>query len=186
MRFIHHLLGPVEQQRLTSWLFIRLLALVYFAAFLSLAGQLPGLVGPQGILPLQEQFDGAHGDLGRGAWLWLPTLFWLVEPTDAALQGTALLGAVLSLVLLITARGQRLMLALLFLLYLSLYHAGQIFTNFQWDALLLEAGLLAILLGKVPARLVVLLYEWLLFRLRFMSGFFNWPATTRPGPASPP
>ena len=35
-------------------------------------------------------------------------------------------------------------LALLWVIYLSLAVAGQDFLNFQWDALLLEAGLLSI------------------------------------------
>jgi hypothetical protein len=61
----------------------------------------------------------------------------------------------------------------LFVLYLSLYHAGQFFTNFQWDTLLLETGFLAIFLVGGPTLLVIFLFEWLLFRLRFMSGFFK-------------
>ena len=65
--------------------------------------------------------------------------------------------------------GERILLILLFLLYLSLVHAGQYFTNFQWDILLLEAGFLAILLPG-GTRLVVWLFRWLLFRLRFESG----------------
>ncbi|MEN8178094.1 MAG: lipase maturation factor family protein [Pseudomonadota bacterium] len=173
MRFFNRLFQPAEEQRLTSWLFIKLLALIYFAAFASLAVQITGLVGPQGILPLSGQLEGAYEELGRGAWLWLPTIFWLIEPTSAALQGATLLGAILALVLLITLRWQRVVLVGLFILYLSLYHAGQIFTNFQWDALLLEAGFLAIFLVDGPIGLVIFLYEWLLFRLRFMSGFFK-------------
>jgi hypothetical protein len=44
-------------------------------------------------------------------------------------------------------------LVLLYLLYLSLFHAGQIFTNFQWDYLLLETGFLAIFLpGALGSR----------------------------------
>jgi hypothetical protein len=41
--------------------------------------------------------------------------------------------------------------------------------NFQWDGLLLEAGFLAIFLTPA-SRVVILLFRWLLFRLRFMSG----------------
>ena len=40
--------------------------------------------------------------------------------------------------------------------------------GYQWDALLLEAGFLAILLGSSP--IVIWLYRWLLFRLVFLSG----------------
>jgi hypothetical protein len=57
--------------------------------------------------------------------------------------------------------------------------AGQDFLGFQWDALLLEAGLLAVLLaprgirrrqpGPAPL-LIIWMYRWLLFRLMFGSG----------------
>ncbi len=173
MLFDIRLFQPVEEQRLIRWIFIRFLALIYSGAFISLSIQIGGLVGPQAILPLDPQLNGSYQELGRGAWLWLPTLFWIIEPSDSALQATGLIGVILSLRLVVTAGWERLTLVALFVLYLSLVHAGQIFTNFQWDALLLEAGFLAIFLGDVPSRLVILLYEWLLFRLRFMSGYFK-------------
>jgi hypothetical protein len=64
--------------------------------------------------------------------------------------------------------------------YLSLVVAGQDFYSFQWDGLLLEAGLLAIfaapwlwrpnLAPRAPRRLAHFLLTWLLFRLMFSSG----------------
>jgi hypothetical protein len=56
----------------------------------------------------------------------------------------------------------------LFVLYLSLDTAGQMFMNYQWDALLLEAGFLAAFLGSEVA--IVKLFRWLLCRLIFLSG----------------
>jgi hypothetical protein len=58
---------------------------------------------------------------------------------------------------------------------------GSIFLNFQWDALLLEAGFLAMLLAPLkmrprpssepaPSGVVLFLLRWLLFRLMFLSG----------------
>jgi uncharacterized membrane protein YphA (DoxX/SURF4 family) len=55
-----------------------------------------------------------------------------------------------------------------FVLYLSLSSVGQPFTSFQWDALLLEAGFLAIFAG---APWLVWAYRLLLFRLMFESGW---------------
>src|SRR5215475_8905045 len=55
-----------------------------------------------------------------------------------------------------------------FVLYLSLVVAGQEFMGYQWDALLLEAGFLAIFLGS--STLIVKLFRWLLFRLMLLSG----------------
>ncbi|HEX8198947.1 MAG TPA: lipase maturation factor family protein, partial [Isosphaeraceae bacterium] len=64
--------------------------------------------------------------------------------------------------------------------YLSLTVAGQDFLGFQWDSLLLEAGLLAILFApwglrldgarREPSHLVVGLIRWLVFRVMFLSG----------------
>jgi hypothetical protein len=170
--FIARLFALQEHQRVTSWLFIKLLALIYLSAFLSLAVQIDGLSGPQGIMPFQEQLDGAYEDWGWLAWLWFPVIYWWLEPTDTALVATAYLGALLSL-LLLWGRWRVPLLIGLFLAYLSHYHAGQYFTNFQWDTLLLEIGFLAIFLAGGPRIVVILLFEWLLFRLRFMSGVFK-------------
>jgi lipase maturation factor 1 len=170
---LQRLTAPADHLQLTSWLFLRLLALIYFIAFLSLAGQVAGLAGPQGILPMDNYMSDVEGALGRpAAWLWLPSLFWWTGAGDFMLQGAAYLGALLCLPLLF-ARWERPLLIALFLLYLSLYHACQVFTNFQWDNLLLETGFLAIFLVNGATRLLVFLFEWLLFRLRFMSGLFK-------------
>ena len=69
---------------------------------------------------------------------------------------------------------------LLWLFYLSLAVAGQDFLGYQWDSLLLEAGLLAILLAPWGAWLgrardepwpwSIWLVRWLVFRLMFLSG----------------
>jgi hypothetical protein len=163
------MLGPASDSQFVSRLFLKGLALVYTAAFLSLAVQIDGLAGPQGILPLGEGLERLHAAQGAAAWLQVPTLFWL-DSSAAALNAAAFAGALLAVLLLLGRGPQRLVLALLFVLYLSLYHAGQVFTNFQWDYLLLEAGFLAIFLADPPSRLVVFLYHWLLFRLRFLSG----------------
>jgi len=157
-----------NESRLTSWLFLKLLALIYFAAFVSLHGQIAGLVGPNGILPLGDFQEYLFQRYGSEAWWKLPTLFWL-DNSDLALQGATIAGAILSFMLFMGVV-PRLSLLLMTLLYLSLYHAGQIFLNFQWDYLLLEMGILAIFLLRGPYWLVLLLFHWLLFRLRFLSG----------------
>lgn len=168
-KFLSRFFQPATDCELVSWLFLKGLALVYVAAFLSLAAQIEGLAGPDGILPLRRLLDNLFAEQGYAALLQVPTLFWL-DSSGATLRGAALAGAVLALLLLPDWRGQRLILVLLFVLYLSLYHAGQIFMNFQWDYLLLESGFLAIFLADAPTRLVIFLYHWLLFRLRFLSG----------------
>jgi Lipase maturation factor len=172
LKILTGLFEPAAGNELTAWLFVRGLALVYAVAFASLAVQIDSLAGPDGILPFQRVLDGAFGEQGAWALLRLPTLFWL-NSTDAALQAAAFGGSILALLLALGWARPRPALIALFVLYLSLFHAGQIFMTFQWDTLLLESGFLAIFLADAPTRLIVLLFEWLLFRLRFLSGYFK-------------
>ncbi|MBP6808353.1 MAG: lipase maturation factor family protein [Chromatiaceae bacterium] len=165
--------GDGASYRLVAWVFLRLLALIYLAAFASLAVQIEALAGAEGIYPIAEQLALAVDGYGTWAWLAYPSLFWVLSG-DWALLGAAWGGAAFSLLLLMLpwttwGKAEGPVLILLYLLYLSLFHAGRFFTNFQWDYLLLETGFLAILLPGGP-RLVVWLFRWLLFRLRFESG----------------
>ncbi|HTT13964.1 MAG TPA: lipase maturation factor family protein [Burkholderiaceae bacterium] len=166
------LFATAADHRLVARLFLKGLAVVYAIAFGSLAVQITGLVGPDGILPFQLLLQRAYEQVGYAAVWRIPTLFWL-DSGDVALQGAAIAGVGLALLLLLGIGPATPILILLFVLYLSLYQAGQIFTSFQWDYLLLECGFLAIFLAAAPTRLLVLLYHWLLFRLRFESGFFK-------------
>ena len=152
---------------LVSALFIKLLALVYFIAFASFSSQVLALVGEHGILPVTDLLDQAETKFGWMRFLAFPTVFW-INAGDTALTAVTWLGCAFS-VLLFLNYGTRFSLIALYLLYLSVYHAGQTFLNFQWDYLLLEAGFLAIFLTP-DSRVVILLYRWLLFRLRFLSG----------------
>ena len=161
-------LAIAEDFQIASWLFLKALALIYFAAFLSIAVQVPGLAGPDGILPFEEFLTQAFQQRGYQAFIYLPTVFW-IDSGNLALQLVAYAGCLFS-VLLFFGYWRTTMLVLLFISYLSLFHAGQMFMTFQWDTLLLEAGFLAIFLTSGPSHLVIFLYHWLLFRLRFMSG----------------
>src|SRR5258708_135635 len=60
-----------------AWLFLRLLAVIYFIAFASAWTQLDGLIGPHGLLPAQTFFAAVHQQLGDRAWLALPSLCWV-------------------------------------------------------------------------------------------------------------
>ncbi len=154
--------------QLTSRVFLRLLAVIYFCAFASLSVQITGLAGPHGILPFGPVLDYVYQQDGWLAWFLIPNVFWL-NASDLALYGATLAGCACAVLLFLGLFEQVASIAL-FLLYLSLFHAGQIFLSFQWDSLLLEAGFLAIFLVSGPSLLLLLMYEWLLFRFRFMSG----------------
>jgi predicted DCC family thiol-disulfide oxidoreductase YuxK len=155
----------VETFRIGSWLFLRMLGAVYLFAFASFAVQAAGLIGSHGISPVAEYLRSLREYYGPVYWQ-VPTLFWL-NAGDGMIKAVGIAGICLSVLLVLGVRWRILRVAL-FVLYLSLVTAGQEFMGYQWDALLLEAGFLAILLGSSP--IIVWLYRWLLFRLMFLSG----------------
>ena len=138
------LVGP-PQFRLTRFVFLRLLALVYVAAFLSLGSQVHGLVGEHGLLPARELLLAVRQARGDEAFWLLPTLGWL-GAGDTALSVLCGGGAAAALLALLGfAQGP--LLAVCWAFYLSLVHLGQDFLSFQWDALLVETGFIALLLA---------------------------------------
>jgi predicted DCC family thiol-disulfide oxidoreductase YuxK len=155
----------VETFGIASWLFLRTLGAVYLVAFASFAGQAAGLIGSHGISPVAEYLKSLREYYGAVYWQ-VPTVFWL-NAGDGMIKAVGIAGICLSVLLFLGVRWRIIRIAL-FVLYLSLVTAGQEFMGYQWDALLLEAGFLAILLGSSP--IVVWLYRWLLFRLVFLSG----------------
>jgi hypothetical protein len=153
--------------RLVSALFLRLLGLIYLIAFISLGTQIQGLAGSRGIIPIADLLAEFAGNSGIERYVQVPTLFWL-NASDAALN-IAIIAGCAAAVLILLQRWSRPALITAYVLYLSCYHPCQPFLHFQWDGLLLEAGFLAIFLTP-NSRVVILLFRWLLFKLRFMSG----------------
>ena len=76
-------------------MFLRLLGFVYFVAFASLAPQLAGLIGSDGLLPAAGYLERAYDLWGRDAYVQLPTLLW-IWPGDALLTVLCWLGIALS------------------------------------------------------------------------------------------
>jgi predicted DCC family thiol-disulfide oxidoreductase YuxK len=159
--------------------FLRALGLIYLIAFVSLWVQEDGLFGSTGISPLNQFLPAVHEELGREAYLLLPTLCWF-NSSNTFLHILCGGGVALSL-LLVFGIAQAISLTALFVFYLSLTIAGQTFLSFQWDILLLETGFLSIFLvpwrlwpkrGKeLPTpRAALFLLKLLLFKLMLMSG----------------
>lgn len=153
-------------------LFLRLLGLVFLAAFLSLAVQVTALVGDEGLLPARDFLRRAGGPADA------PTLFRWLGTSDATLLGTAAAGVAAS-VALAAGVAPRWCLVVLWALYLSFVTIGQDFFAFQWDNLLLESAVVAVLLAPgglrpraapAPHPIAVFLALWLLFRLHVESG----------------
>lgn len=156
--------------QILPWLFPRLLGGVYFLAFSSLLAQVLGLYGSRGVLPIGVYLTALRQWQGTRAYRICPSLFWFGS-SDRVLKGAALLGVVLSL-LLVAGAPPAPLLFLLWLLYLSFVTAGQEFLSYQWDILLLETGFMTIFLPLTTAApfLVVFTYRFFLFRFIFSAG----------------
>ena len=169
--------------------FLRALGVIYLIAFVSLWVQVDGLIGSDGVSPVNQFLQAVHAQLGKDAYALLPTLCWF-NSSNAFLHFLCGGGVVLS-VLLIFGIAPTLSLVALFAFYLSLTIAGQTFLSFQWDVLLLETGFLSIFLapwrlwpreliclpGSPPpataapvSRAGLFLLKFLLFKLMLMSG----------------
>lgn len=185
----------VTSYRISGYVFPRLIGLIFVFAFLSLWSQIDGLAGSQGILPVEAHLTAVKESFtaaGRpwSAWWSVPSLLWFGS-SDFMLHVWLAVG---------TAASVALVLGLLpavsaftaWICYLSFASAVPVFLNFQWDALLLEAGLLLVFYvpwslrapcgASDPPRAARLLVWWLLFRLMFESGvvkLYGFDATGR-------
>ena len=142
-----------------------MLGLVYLAAFASFWPQMDGLYGARGIAPAAHYLAAAHSTLGASAFYQVPTVFWL-NSSNSALLWCCILGSISGL-LLTAGVFSRIASIVCWVLYLSIVSVGQPFTGFQWDALLLESGFLAMFAGTPW---LVWAYRFLLFQLMFESG----------------
>jgi predicted DCC family thiol-disulfide oxidoreductase YuxK len=167
-----------------QWFFLRALGAIYLVAFLSLWSQIDGLIGHDGILPVDRLMSalgreyGASG-IGLDRFRLVPTLCWL-SSADSFLHLQCAAGVVLAIALLLDL-APILCLVPLWLLYLSLATVGREFLGYQWDNLLLESGFLAIVLAPLrlwpgpprdgsSSRWTIWLPRLLLFKLMFSSG----------------
>jgi hypothetical protein len=172
--------GALDYVR-TRRLFLRLVGLVYLIAFWSIHWQMAGLFGSRGLSPAVTFLEQVEPQLAGSRLLDLPTIFWWIGASDAALRGVALAGMVAAGAL-VAGWLPLLGAVVLWLLYLSLVSVGQPFLSFQWDSLLLETGFLAIFFAPTtwrlasaraapPSMVVLWLLRLLLLRLMFFSGW---------------
>jgi len=174
-----------QQHRLTRWIFLRLLGVTALCAFLSMWVQMKGLFLSGGIAPAADFMDAVRAHADAHDWsalrrfVELPTLAWL-SAGDGFLTALVAIGT-LAAVLLIADVAPGPMIAVCWLTYLSLTRVGDIFFQFQWDALLLEALFASLFLApwrlrprlrsdREPAIAGVVLIRLLLFKLMFLSG----------------
>src|SRR5438045_2531969 len=156
---------------LTRFVILRLLGFVYAVAFLVAAQQLVPLVGEHGLTPANHFFERVQTHFGSrsAAALQLPSLFWF-GISDQGLSIFAWVGFALSLVVL-GGYANAILLAILWSMYMSIIHVGQIWYGYGWETQLLETGFLSIFLCPLldgrrfpscwPPLLVLGLSHWL-------------------------
>jgi hypothetical protein len=174
------LAGAVQTYALTRFVILRLLGLVYLCAFLVFVQQGPPLIGEHGLLPADLYLQELR-DSGESVFFAAPSVF-LISTHDSFMLAVGWLGAALSLCVLLGCTNAVVM-ALLWMLYLSIDRVGQTFWGFGWENQLLETGFLAIFLcplksltplpRSAPPFAVIFLYRWLAFRIFFGAGLIK-------------
>jgi lipase maturation factor 1 len=170
--------GPSDRF-LSRWMFLRALGVIYFSAFFSLAFQIRGLIGPEGILPASEYLKSVAEQVGHARYWYVPSVLWFSSGSHM-LMGLCWVGMAAA-VLLVLNIWPRAMLVACFVCFLSFVSAARDFSGYQSDGMLLEAGFLSLFLAPgglrprlgemrpaVRTALYLLLWEW--FRIYFESG----------------
>jgi len=168
---------------LTRFVLLRVLGFVYFFAFLSLALQVIPLIGENGLTPASlflERYGGQF-ESGFDAFVKLPSLFWIYI-SDNFLVVLSWVGVILSLIVVIGYANVPLMFILWFL-YMSFLHIGQVWYGYGWEIQLLETGFLAMFLCPLwnmrpfpkmpPSTLVMWVFRWLAFRIHLGAGLIK-------------
>jgi len=161
------------------WIFLRLLAVWYFSAFYSLLFQIKGLMGSQGILPAGSYLAAVARALGVTRYWFAPTLFWF-SSSSRMLMAIMIVGLIASVVAFFNL-WPRLSLLVCFVCFLSFVTATNVWSNYQSDGMLLEAGFLSLFFAprglmpgwgadSQPSRVSLFLLQWEWFRIYFESG----------------
>lgn len=121
---------------------------------------------------MEDTLRGAEAQLRPALrYLLFPTLFWLPPlRSNAGIQWSARAGAAMAIAGALGIVPVTLAVGIATVMYLSVISVGGDFFGLQWDALLIEVGLLCTLSGWAHPLLAALAFRWLLFRLLFGSG----------------
>ena len=181
--FLQKLFAGGNSYWLTRFIVLRLLGFVYAVAFFVAAQQLVSLIGGHGLTPARYFLGEIHSQLGSrtAGMLQVPTLFWF-GISDNGLSIFAWVGFGLSLVVL-AGYANAIILTVLWAMYMSIVHIGQIWYGYGWETQLLETGFLSIFLcplldarpfpKRAPPLLVIWLFRWLGFRIMIGAGLIK-------------
>jgi hypothetical protein len=199
----HH--PPINKlsYRVAKWAILRLLGSVYLIAFLGAYYQNKGLLGKNGLQPafaflkrLRTSYDS-----NWQAFLQHPTLFWWIPVTDANMDAVAVVGIILSAIVVLGVDSWLIMVSLWLLDFSIVTLAeGTSFYSYGWESQLLETGFLAVFLCQLPhishdshwriralwrdgaatepSMPVLYLFRWLCFRISLGAGLIKVRGST--------
>ena len=167
------------ERLIPRWVFLRVLAGWYFSAFYSLLFQIKGLMAPDGILPAGRYLAAVGRALEARRFWFAPSLFW-ASSSGRMLMAVAIAGLIAS-VIAFANLWPRLSFAICWVCFLSFVSATNVWSNYQSDGMLLEAGFIALFFApsgllpgwgapNPPSRASLFLLQWEWFRIYFESG----------------
>src|SRR4051812_36450159 len=170
--------GPPDRL-IPRWIFLRTLALWYFSAFYSLLFQIRGLMGPEGVLPAGQYLAAVARALGPRRFWFAPSLFW--ASTSSRMLMAVMIVGLLASVFAFVNLWPRLSFLICWVCFLSFVTATNVWSNYQSDGMLLEAGFLSLFFAprglmpgwgahSPPSRASLFLLQWEWFRIYFESG----------------
>ena len=172
-----------NEYQFARFLLIRLLGLCFTFVFLGYVQQAPGLIGENGILPIERYRSFLLQNFGDVLSLFweMPSIFWF-NYSDGYLVTAGWVGLILSLAVL-CGYANSLMLFILWALQLSIVYTGQLFWSYGWETQLLETSFLAMFLVPLldgrpfpksrSSRIVILLFCWLIIRIMLGAGLIK-------------
>lgn len=150
-------------------LFVRGLGLTYAIAFASLGGQIIGLIGARGIEPAADLLAAIAQAGDSLSVVDFPTWLWITGASDAVLRAYCIVGVLFSLSVA-AWKLPRVALFAVWSLYLSLCAVGNVFLSYQWDALLLECGIVGLFVATPRSTIGIWVARALCFKLMVLSG----------------
>jgi hypothetical protein len=172
-----------ETYWLTRFVMLRWFGFIYLVAFYVAARQLVPLVGANGLTPAPLFLDLLRNYYGSSVdgFIHFPMLFW-ISCSDTWLHVVPWIGVILSCVML-AGYCNAIMLAVMWILYMSIVHIGQDWYGYGWEIQMLETGFLAIFLCPLldarpfplqpPPYAVIVLFRWLIVRIMLGSALIK-------------
>ncbi|CAG0886058.1 unnamed protein product [Darwinula stevensoni] len=188
--------GAENLQSGTFWftriIIIRSIGFIYSVAFLVAFNQNKQLIGDGGILPAHDYMERLlYGECEGDIWkcmMMAPSGFWFFmnHPINILLDIFSTAGLAISSFMFLTGSANSLILAAIWLLYMSIVNIGQRWYSFGWESQILEMGFIAIWLPAAfrltlhnlnmdtpPGYVSIYSFRWLIFRIMLGAGLIK-------------